>query len=206
MEDVEDIDLVKHCMIKGVKKETMDAFLQATNNSNYWDVISKIHIAVSRGHLELSGKLMDSAFEKGGFGFNFLHRDVLNFTNEDLKSFASASVRKKPNDNALINPMHCACINPNVKYLEKLLSVEPDYTIADKYGRKPIHFAAACRGTGPLELLLQKGATPNEVTKRKVTPLHFACYAGRVKNAEILLEKAKSILEKEPGFCMVMGI
>lgn len=193
MEDVEDIDLVKHCMIKGVKKETMDAFLQATNNSNYWDVISKIHIAVSRGHLELSGKLMDSAFEKGGFGFNFLHRDVLNFTNEDLKSFASASVRKKPNDNALINPMHCACINPNVKYLEKLLSVEPDYTIADKYGRKPIHFAAACQGTGPLELLLQKGATPNEVTKRKVTPLHFACYAGRVKNAEILLEKAKSI-------------
>lgn len=42
MEDVEDIDLVKHCMIKGVKKETMDAFLQATNNSNYWvcDIIS----------------------------------------------------------------------------------------------------------------------------------------------------------------------
>lgn len=42
MEDVEDIDLVKHCMIKGVKKETMDAFLQTTNNSNYWvcDIIS----------------------------------------------------------------------------------------------------------------------------------------------------------------------
>lgn len=55
-----------------------------------------------------------------------------------------------------VNPMHCACINPNVKYLEKLLSVEPDYTIEDKYGRKPIHFAAACQGTGPLELLLQK--------------------------------------------------
>lgn len=36
-----------------------------------------------------------------------------------------------------------------------------------------------------------RGATPNDVTKRKVTPLHFACYAGRVKNAEILLEKAK---------------
>lgn len=42
MEDVEDIDLVKHCMIKGVKKETMDAFLQTTNNSIYWvcDIIS----------------------------------------------------------------------------------------------------------------------------------------------------------------------
>lgn len=42
MEDVEDKDLVKHCMIKGVKKETMDAFLQTTNNSIYWvcDIIS----------------------------------------------------------------------------------------------------------------------------------------------------------------------
>lgn len=191
--DDEEMDLVKHCMIKGVKKETIDALLQETNNSYYMDVINNIHIAVSRGHLELSGKLMDSAFKNGGFGFNFLHRDVLNFTNEDLKTFASASVRKKPQENAMINPMHCACINPNVKYLEKLLSVEPDYTIEDKYGRKPIHFAAACQGTGPLELLLQKGATPNDVTKRKVTPLHFACYAGRVKNAEILLEKAKLI-------------
>lgn len=34
------------------------------------------------------------------------------------------------------------------------------------------------------------------MTKRKVTPLHFACYAGRVKNAEILLEKAKSSKKK----------
>lgn len=42
MEDVEDIDLVKYCMIKGVKKEIMDVFLQVINNSNYWvcDIIS----------------------------------------------------------------------------------------------------------------------------------------------------------------------
>lgn len=35
-----------------------------------------IHLAVSRGHLELSAKLMDDAFKNGGYGFNFLHRDV----------------------------------------------------------------------------------------------------------------------------------
>lgn len=42
MEDVEDIDLVKYCMIKGVKKEIMDVFLQIINNSIYWvcDIIS----------------------------------------------------------------------------------------------------------------------------------------------------------------------
>ena len=37
-----------------------------------------------------------------------------------------------------------------------------------------------------------RGASPNDVTKRKFTPLHFACIAGRSKNAEILLQKAKS--------------
>lgn len=40
------------------------------------DVISKIYIVVSRGYLEFFGKLMDFVFEKGGFGFNFLYRDV----------------------------------------------------------------------------------------------------------------------------------
>ncbi|XP_078315747.1 poly [ADP-ribose] polymerase tankyrase-like isoform X2 [Crassostrea virginica] len=195
----DDIDLVQHCLMKGVKKETIDALEKEKLKADFeFDIFSNIHVAVSRGHLELSAKLMDAAIKQGGCGFNFLHGDVLNFTTEDLKPFASASVRKKPQENAMINPMHCACINPNAKYLEKLLSVEPDYTIEDKYGRKPIHFAAACQGTAPLELLLKKGASPNDVTKRKVTPLHSACIAGRSKNAEILLQKAKSINSDDP--------
>lgn len=33
-------------------------------------------MAVSRGHLELSAKLMDAAIKQGGLGFNFLHGDV----------------------------------------------------------------------------------------------------------------------------------
>ncbi|XP_061174017.1 poly [ADP-ribose] polymerase tankyrase-like isoform X2 [Saccostrea echinata] len=189
-----DTDVIQHCLLAGVKKETLDAYLkEAKDEYLRTSVHENIHYAVSRGHLELSAKLMDDAFKNGGYGFNFLHRDVLNFTTEDLKPFQSASVRKKPLDNAMMTPMHCACINPNVKYLEKLLAVEPDYTIEDKYGRRPVHFAAACQGTGPLELLLKKGATPNDVTRRKVTPLHFACYAGRAENADILIEKAKSM-------------
>ena len=55
-----------------------------------------------------------------------------------------------------MTPIHCACINPNTKYLEKLLTVEPDHNIEDKGARRPIHYAAACEETGPLELLLKK--------------------------------------------------
>ena len=55
-----------------------------------------------------------------------------------------------------ITPIHCAAINPNVKYLQKLLSVVPEYTIMDQKQRRPIHYAAACEGTAPLDFLLKR--------------------------------------------------
>lgn len=55
-----------------------------------------------------------------------------------------------------ITPIHCAAINPNSKYLKKLLTVVPDYDIMDSEKRKPIHYAAACEGPEPLDYLLSK--------------------------------------------------
>lgn len=55
-----------------------------------------------------------------------------------------------------ITPLHCAAINPNVAYLTRLLSVEPNINIEDRDHRRPIHFAAVCDGVGPLEFLLQR--------------------------------------------------
>ena len=57
---------------------------------------------------------------------------------------------------AQITPLHCAAINPNVKYLTRLLTVEPDVNLMDRAHRRPIHYAAACTGTKPLEFLLAK--------------------------------------------------
>jgi ankyrin repeat protein len=55
-----------------------------------------------------------------------------------------------------ITPLHCAAINPNVKYLTRLLSIEPDINLMDRSHKRPIHYAAACSGTKPLEFLLSK--------------------------------------------------
>ena len=55
-----------------------------------------------------------------------------------------------------IMPLHCAAINPNVKYLQKLFAVVPDYQVKDNKGRKLIHYAAACEGAGPLKFLLSR--------------------------------------------------
>ena len=53
-------------------------------------------------------------------------------------------------------PLHCAAINPNTKYLQKLFAVVPDYQVKDCRGRKLIHYAAACEGSGPLKFLLTR--------------------------------------------------
>lgn len=63
----------------------------------------------------------------------------------------------------------------------------------DSYNRKPIHYAAACEGSGPLELLLTLGANAYDITTNKETALHFAAKAGRPENVKILLENQPKI-------------
>lgn len=53
-----------------------------------------------------------------------------------------------------ILPIHAACINPNDDYLRALLNSVPEHSIPDKDGFKPMHYAAACEGAGPLKVLL----------------------------------------------------
>ena len=43
-----------------------------------------------------------------------------------------------------------------MKYLSQLLNIVPEYGIMDQKQRRPIHYAAACEGTGPLEFLLKR--------------------------------------------------
>lgn len=55
----------------------------------------------------------------------------------------------------IITPIHCAAINPNPDFIKKLLDIAPEFTIADDMLRKPIHYAAACEGPGPLSYLIK---------------------------------------------------
>ncbi len=110
---------------------------------------------------------------------------------EDLKCKLRANMcTKKPFGNDLITPIHCACINHNVKYLKTLLSITQEYNIADKRGRKPIHYAAVCEGLSPLEYLISR-VSPYELDSNGCIPLHYACLAGRSVNVEMLLSHAR---------------
>jgi ankyrin repeat protein len=88
----------------------------------------------------------------------------------------------------LITPIHCAAINPNAEFLRILLEISNEFSIMDEFMRKPIHYAAVCVGTGPLELLISKGVDPREGDREKNTPLMLASKYGRHNNVKLLIK------------------
>jgi ankyrin repeat protein len=69
-----------------------------------------------------------------------------------------ASVTKKANTNRDITPLHCACINPNPKYLKAMLDTGVELQTVDADLRRPVHYAAACESSDTIQLLIAAGA------------------------------------------------
>lgn len=113
------------------------------SHSVHYDTVIE---AIMFGHRKLAAHVVEAA--PNGYGFNAVHAQVLAADNdEDLACKLRANMcTKKAFNNENVTPIHCACINPNVKYLKTLLSITQEYNIADKRGRKPIHYAAVCEG------------------------------------------------------------
>ncbi|XP_038075117.1 poly [ADP-ribose] polymerase tankyrase-like [Patiria miniata] len=188
------IDEVIKC---GVSTGTIDLILATdTEDGEPEDTLFKsIHKIARAGHYKLAGYLVDKARQLSRLGFNKVHQEVLLAKQpEDISRCLTVSVKKKAYwEVDKITPVHFAAINPNPKILDKLMSILPEYSIMDSYGLRPIHYAAVCEGSGPLELLLNRGVNPEDKHTGGVTPLMMAAKAGRAKNVEVLL---KSIEEK----------
>ena len=90
------------------------------------------------------------------FGFNQLHSDVLS-DDAQLDKVLRQSVTKKANTNRDLTPLHCACINPNPKYIKALLETGADLQTIDTDLRRPVHYAAACISSEPLNVLIAAG-------------------------------------------------
>ncbi|XP_052767208.1 poly [ADP-ribose] polymerase tankyrase-like isoform X2 [Mya arenaria] len=199
--DHELTDYVEDALKLGIDQECFTELVHANKDSTgdlISHAVSNVYQAVLSGNRKLAGHLVEQAMKESSSGFGYLHKDVLLFDKEELRSsILAASVKKKPYDNKSITPLHCAAINPNVAYLKRLLAVEPNMNLEDRDHRRPIHFAAVCEGVGPLEFLLERGASPLEVDNQGMTPLHYACYAGRPRNVDILLRRAKAASQKQ---------
>jgi ankyrin repeat protein len=73
-----------------------------------------------------------------------------------------------------------------IDWLE-LLNVAPEYNILDNDRRRPVHYAAACVASGPLEYLIGRGVDIREPDQRGITPLMVAAMNGRAHNIPLLL-------------------
>jgi ankyrin repeat protein len=95
-----------------------------------------------------------------------------------------------------INAIHCACINPNKKYLEALYNFDNNIHINDSINRKPVHYASACESSEPLKFLIEHGDNVLELDKERSSTLHYAAKYGRPDNdVRVLLDTAPSLLK-----------
>jgi hypothetical protein len=92
-------------------------------------IYENIYRAIVYGHRHLAAHAIQNA--PPGHGFNAVHVEVLKANNDaELACQLRANMcTKKPFSNDLITPIHCASINPNVKYLKTLLSITQDFNI-----------------------------------------------------------------------------
>lgn len=52
------------------------------------------------------------------------------------------SVKKKARFDKNVTPMHYACINPDKRYVEALMNVEPNFNHPDRDSMRSTHYAA----------------------------------------------------------------
>ena len=163
----------------------------------YFDFASNVLQAIRAGNKAIAGEILKRNCEYNNYGFNVLHSDVLNADSADkLQIKVKTSLGKKSVTNMNITPMHVVCINPDARFIERMVSLGGDWNCLDLSNRKPIHYAAACEGEGPLNYLISLGALIDEGDKSKVTPLMLACQYNRIQNAMILLRKGASYTAK----------
>ena len=138
--------------------------------------------------------------DRNDYGYNQLHLMV---THQNIGAEKNLEFKNKMSLNKCnhmhITPVHLACINPNEKILLKIIGNGGELNFQDKRGRKPILFAALCKGPEPLKLLIENNCNINERDNAGYTPLILACKRGRYENVKILLEQGADPKQKIKG-------
>ncbi|KAI8773698.1 poly [ADP-ribose] polymerase tankyrase-like [Biomphalaria glabrata] len=180
--------------------KVIEQFFEEKKQDIYTNVFSvqDVHKLLLSGLPYIAGKIIQANLKYSSRVFHHLFRDVLLFTNEDLTGCSPSNLRFVSKRVFKLSVFHCAAANSNSKYLEKLLSVQPDVHIVDSRGNRPLHFAAACESPDNVRLLLEKGANFNDTNNNRELPLHIAIQAKRPENVRLLLEAAANNPTKDP--------
>ena len=153
-------DLIDFCFQNNCSIEIFDYICEKLiDNKQFLKVcINSINKAVLNGNRKLAARVIDKCESYlNSEGFNNLHVCVLSYDkSEELKSqqLRTQTCLKKAFMNDSVTPLHFSCINPNTKYLKILINTTQEVNLADKRGRKLIHYAATCEDASTLEYLM----------------------------------------------------
>ncbi|KAL8562937.1 hypothetical protein ACOMHN_004629 [Nucella lapillus] len=163
------------------------------NQAGHSDV-TPLHIAAMCGHLEIARILITHGAHidiKDIVKFSPLHIacyfghekvvDTLIHSGTDVNISGSVGDR----------PLHLACAKGNLKITQLLVegtgNNKADVTVLDDEGHNPLHFCCKSGHLVVLHYLLDHGAQPHHTNIYGDTPLHLACYNGKVEIAKQLV-------------------
>lgn len=192
-----------HFVVYKDEIETMEKLLAAGANVDFSgrNKLPPLHLAVMCGNIEMVEKLIDR-------GASLQIADFVNFTPLHCATYFAHEkivrllMRRGADPNACggvrDRPLHLASNKGQISIVSALLEADADPTLTDDEGNTSLHFAAKTGHVGIIDLLLLKiGAGHQELAlKTNIygdTPLHTACYAGRLDAVKRLLDFGGSI-------------
>ncbi|KAI6214704.1 Serine/threonine-protein kinase TNNI3K [Aphelenchoides besseyi] len=155
-----------------------------------------LHLAVMSGNQE-----MIKLFRMHGADIHA--RDLVQFTALHCAAFFSQEKAVKtlllcgadPNFSGGVNdrPLHIAAGKPHLGIVKLLLDAGADSSMCDDEGNTPIHVAACSGHSAILAAILNKSDQKDILTNKTNiygdTPLHGACYKGKLEAAKLLLQE-----------------
>lgn len=150
---------VKSLYTKDISPEIFEEMI-TKHGLPFAEGVTEIKEIVRRGNHKLAYYLIKKAEEMKMYNYSKLHWEALKEEGEPTRVLNVSILKKNFKEN--ITPLHVACINPNIKPLKKMLSINPATDVSDREGYRPIHYAAACVSEAPLKYLLDNhNVNPN---------------------------------------------
>lgn len=127
-------------------------------------------------------------------------KDLFNKLVTSLPFIINKEILDNQSNKLSLSPLQLAAITDNVYFFESLIDLGADISVSNINHMNLLHLAAYNGSVKVINLLINKYKLDiNSKTRDKQTPLHVACFFGKIDISNLLLEANAKLYEKEEG-------